>query len=57
MIKWGLSLFKFENKWLSVNGFGEKLEQWWRGNKATSKTSFRIASKLKAMKSAIKGMV
>lgn len=49
-IKWGLYSFKFEDGWLSVNDFCEKIEEWWKSNEINGKTSFRMVRKLTAIK-------
>lgn len=37
-----------------MNGFYEKIEEWWKCNKVNGKVSFRLLHKLSPIKSAIK---
>lgn len=39
---------------IECNGFGKKIQKWWRGKEVNSKACHRLASKLKAIKSATK---
>ncbi|KAJ9701691.1 hypothetical protein PVL29_006878 [Vitis rotundifolia] len=50
----GPSPFRFENMWLKTEGFKELLRDWWQGAGGRGRASFRLASKLKAMKEKIK---
>ncbi|KAJ9685070.1 hypothetical protein PVL29_017197 [Vitis rotundifolia] len=50
----GPSPFRFENMWLKTDGFKELLRDWWQGAGGSGRASFRLASKLKAMKEKIK---
>ncbi|KAG6645351.1 hypothetical protein CIPAW_08G116600 [Carya illinoinensis] len=46
----GCRYFKFENKWLEVDGFVEKIRSWWTSYQLTGSPSFVLAGKLKALK-------
>lgn len=46
-IIWGLCPFTFEDKYLSADGFGAKVEQWWKSNEVNGKASFKLVHKLK----------
>ena len=46
----GRCAFKFENMWLKVEGFVEKVQQWWNSYCLTGSPSFVLAQKLKALK-------
>lgn len=48
-------VFKFENMWLKVKGFVEKVQQWWNGYHFLGPPSFVLARKLKALKEDLKG--
>ena len=50
----GCYAFKFENMWLKVEGFVEKVQQWWNNYCFTSSLSFVLAQKLKALKEDLK---
>jgi hypothetical protein len=43
--------FKFENMWFKVDGFVEKVHQWWNSYQFQGFSSFIFSSKLKALKS------
>ena len=53
-VGWGRYAFKFENMWLKVEGFVEKVQQWWNGYCFTSSPSFVLAQKLKSLKEDLK---
>ena len=53
-VRRGRCAFKFENMWLKVEGFVEKVQQWWNGYCFTSSPSFVLAQKLKALKEDLK---
>ncbi|XP_041017909.1 uncharacterized protein LOC121260128 [Juglans microcarpa x Juglans regia] len=42
--------FKFENMWLKVNGFTDKVRSWWSSYKFSGTRCFVLARKLKALK-------
>ena len=46
----GRCAFKFENMWLKVEGFVERVQQWWNGYCFVSSCSFILAQKLKDLK-------
>ena len=46
----GKSSFKFENMWLKVEGFVERVRQWWNGYHFLGPPSYVLACKLKALK-------
>ena len=50
----GPSPFKFENMWLTVNGFKDLIRDWWQGAGRKERTNFRLAAKLKVLKEKIK---
>ena len=50
----GRGAFKFENMWLKVEGFVEKVQQWWNGYCFMGSPSFVLAQKLKALKEDLK---
>ncbi|XP_075655260.1 uncharacterized protein LOC142625502 [Castanea sativa] len=50
----GRCAFKFENMWLKVEGFVEKVQQWWNSYYFTGSPSFVLAQKLKALKKDLK---
>jgi len=50
----GHGAFKFENMWLKVKGFVEKVQQWWIRYCFTGSPSFFLAQKLKALKEDLK---
>ena len=47
-------VFKFENMWLKVKGFVEKIQQWWNGYYFIVSPSFIATKKLKALKEDLK---
>ena len=50
----GRCAFKFENMWLKVEGFVEKVKHWWEGYSFLGSPSFVLAQKLKALKKDLK---
>ena len=50
----GRCAFKFENMWLKVEGFVEKVQQWWSSYSFLGSPSFVLAQKLKALKEDLK---
>ena len=45
-VRRGRCAFKFENMWLKVEGFVEKVQQWWNGYCFMGSPSFVLAQKL-----------
>uniref|UniRef100_A0A2N9F7C8 Reverse transcriptase domain-containing protein n=1 Tax=Fagus sylvatica TaxID=28930 RepID=A0A2N9F7C8_FAGSY len=50
----GKSSFKFENMWLKVPEFVDKVQKWWSGYSYSGTPSFVLAQKLKALKGDLK---
>ena len=50
----GRCAFKFENMWLGVEGFVERVKQWWEGYSFLGSPSFILGKKLKALKEDLK---
>ena len=50
----GPSPFRFENKWLKVEGFKDLLKSWWEGDSFSGSSSFILVEKLKVLKSKLK---
>ena len=50
----GRCAFKFKNMWLKVEGFVERVKQWWEGYSFMGSLSFVLAQKLKALKQDLK---
>ena len=50
----GKSSFKFENMWLKVSEFVDKVQEWWSGYSYSGTPSFVLAQKLKALKGDLK---
>ena len=50
----GKSSFKFENMWLKVEGFLEKIQGWWSSYAFSGPASLVLAKKLKALKDDLK---
>ena len=46
----GKSPFRFENMWLRVEGFMDKVKDWWQSYSFRGKPSFVLAKKLQALK-------
>nr|XP_009590391.2 uncharacterized protein LOC104087583 isoform X2 [Nicotiana tomentosiformis] len=42
--------FRFENMWLKVPGFGDKVKEWWTSYGVSGTPSFRLSKKLKLLK-------
>lgn len=42
--------FKFDNKWLKVNDFRDKVRGWWTSYNPTRNASYKIQQKLKFIK-------
>ena len=53
-IRHGRSVFKFENMWLKVEGFVDRVQQWWNGYNFVGLLGFILAQKLKALKADLK---
>ena len=49
-VRKGQSPFKFENMWLRVEGFMDKVKEWWQSYNYRRNPSFVIAKKLQALK-------
>ena len=54
VVRRGRSAFKFENRWLKVKGFVDRVKQWWDGYSFEGSPSFILAQKLKALKADLK---
>ena len=54
VVRRGLSAFKFENMWLKVKGFVDRVKQWWDGYSFAGSPSFILAQKSKALKADFK---
>ena len=54
VVRRGRSAFKFENRWLKVKGFVDRVKQWWDGYSFAGSPSFILAQKLKALKADLK---
>uniref|UniRef100_A0A2N9FT22 Reverse transcriptase domain-containing protein n=1 Tax=Fagus sylvatica TaxID=28930 RepID=A0A2N9FT22_FAGSY len=50
----GKSAFKFENMWLKVDGFRDKIQGWWSSYSFSGPPSLVLAKKLKALKEDLK---
>ena len=50
----GKSAFKFENMWLKVEVFVDRVRQWWRGYHFVGPPSYVLSCKLKALKGDLK---
>ena len=46
----GKSPFKFENMWLKIDGFVDRVQSWWNRHSFVGTPSFVLAKKLKALK-------
>ncbi|XP_070055395.1 uncharacterized protein LOC142179788 [Nicotiana tabacum] len=42
--------FRFENMWLKVPGFGDKVKEWWTCYGVSGSPSYRLSKKLKLLK-------
>ena len=54
VVRRGRSAFKFENMWLTVEGFVDRVKHWWDGYSFAGSPSFILAQKLKALKADLK---
>ena len=54
VVQQGRSAFKFENMWLQVEGFVDRVQQWWNGYSFVGLPGFILAQKLKALKADLK---
>ncbi|RVW47747.1 Transposon TX1 uncharacterized 149 kDa protein [Vitis vinifera] len=50
----GPSPFRFENMWLKVEGFKDLMRSWWQGMSVSGRASYKLATKLKAIKQNLK---
>ena len=55
-VRRGKSSFRFENIWLRVEGFTDKIKEWWQPYNFRGKSSFVLAKKLQALKYNLKKM-
>ena len=46
----GKSLFRFENMWLKMDGFVDRVDSWWNCNSFSGTPSYVFAKKLKGLK-------
>ena len=53
-VRRGRSTFKFKNMWLKVEGFVDRVQQWWNGYNFVGLPGFILAQKLKALKADLK---
>ncbi|RVW38098.1 hypothetical protein CK203_095113 [Vitis vinifera] len=49
-IRTGKNPFRFENMWLRVDGFMDKIKEWWQSYNFRGKPSFVLVKKLQALK-------
>ena len=49
----GKSPFRFENLWLKIDGFVDRVQFWWNQHSFVGTPSFVLAKKLKALKAKI----
>nr|XP_016487802.1 PREDICTED: uncharacterized protein LOC107807866 [Nicotiana tabacum] len=49
------SYFKFENWWLNVEGFDDRIREWWGSFEFSGRPDYILACKLKALKGKLKG--
>ena len=54
VVRLGQSAFKFENMWLKVEGFVDRVKHWWDGYSFAGSPSFILAQKLKVLKANLK---
>ena len=54
VVRLGQSAFKFENMWLKVEGFVDRVKHWWDGYSFEGSPSFILAQKLNALKADLK---
>ncbi|WMV14758.1 hypothetical protein MTR67_008143 [Solanum verrucosum] len=54
--EWGTtkSYFKFENWWLTTDGFNERVKTWWESSQFHGKPYFVLVAKLRALKAKLK---
>ena len=50
----GKSPFRFENMWLKVEGFVDKVQLWWNSYHFVGPSSYVLACKLKALQGDLK---
>ena len=53
-VRCGWSAFNFENMWLKVEGFVDRVQQWWNGYSFVGLLGFILSKKLKALKADLK---
>ena len=53
-VRCGRSAFKFENMWLKVEGFVDRVQHWWNGYRFVGLPGFILAKKLKDLKADLK---
>nr|CAN76320.1 hypothetical protein VITISV_044444 [Vitis vinifera] len=53
-VRRGKSSFRFENMWLTMEGFVNKIKEWWQTYNFRGRPSFVLAKKLHALKSDLK---
>ncbi|WMV21816.1 hypothetical protein MTR67_015201 [Solanum verrucosum] len=51
---WRKSYFKFETLWLEVEGFKEKVREWWESFNVNGRPGYILAEKLKMLKAKLK---
>lgn len=51
---WKKSYFKFETRWLEVEGFKEKVKNWWESFSVTGRAGYILVEKLKMLKVKLK---
>ncbi|WMV54051.1 hypothetical protein MTR67_047436 [Solanum verrucosum] len=51
---WRKSYFKFETWWLKVEGFKEKVREWWESFNVNGRPGYILAEKLKMLKAKLK---
>lgn len=52
--EWKKSYFKFETWWLEVDGFKDKVKEWWESFTVNGRPGFVLAEKLKLLKAKLK---
>ena len=53
-VRRGKSSFRFENMWLTMEGFVNKIKEWWQTYNFRGRPSFVLVKKLHALKSDLK---
>lgn len=53
-IQWGSVPFRCDNKWLGIDRFRQLVEEVWNNSVVQGKANYKIATKLKSLKEAIK---